>query len=685
MPRRVVPAVVAALLLAVLGAPLLPAVAEPTATGSAFSPTPASKPLYGSQSPDKDPGRQQKTVAGADGVNLFVETWLPAPKDGHVPPAKLPTILIMTPYVSEGVEEYPANAAARIPGFISYMNARGYAVAQHHVRGTGESGGCLEQTAQNQIEDGSRIVEYLGRDAPWTNGNVGMYGISYDAETQISVAGLGDKAKTKYLKAIVPAASVGGQYEYSYFDGVPYVGQAALSNAGYLALVSAPPGKRPAPQSAVQKLTCQPEVLANSGDPSGDMTPFWKVREYRPGADKVTAATLFVHGLRDFNVQPITIAGFFDRLPATTPHKGLFGVWNHAFPQRHQAVEPQWARSDWLPMVTAWYDRYLKGLATGVEQWPAVQVQANDGQWRAEPEFPSTGGPVGQLALGPNGSLGLQQVTGATSYTEAATEEEGRAVFQTGKLSKPLHLTGQPVLDLWITTNRSDGHIAARIDVLDANGKVRRHAGSSSIETLHSTYGFRSLRHLDPMPGNYFQQETSKPPPVGEAIRVPVRFQPTDLRVAAGGSLRVTVAGVIGYTRDSAPSGSFSTITVMHSCGRPSALRFLMPRAGSPLLDVREVDEDGRLGQTPARLGATDGGIATAPVCGRPPLRLASFGPASAEGHPVAAPAGPRPAAPSPRTRPAGALAATGPGIPLPGLALPVLAIAAVLHRRRTA
>lgn len=53
------------------------------------------------------------------------------------------------------------------------------------MRGTGESGGCLEQTAQNQIDDGGRVIEYLGRDAPWSNGRVGMYGASYDAETQI--------------------------------------------------------------------------------------------------------------------------------------------------------------------------------------------------------------------------------------------------------------------------------------------------------------------------------------------------------------------------------------------------------------------------------------------------------------------------------------------------------------------
>ena len=97
----------------------------------------------------------------------------------------------MTPYVTEGVERYTDR---NLENVISYFTARGFAVAQGDVRGTGESGGCLEQTSTNQIDDGARFVEYLGKDAPWSNGSVGMYGISYDGETQISTAGLGDPA-----------------------------------------------------------------------------------------------------------------------------------------------------------------------------------------------------------------------------------------------------------------------------------------------------------------------------------------------------------------------------------------------------------------------------------------------------------------------------------------------------------
>jgi predicted acyl esterase len=594
--------------------------------GKAFVPKPKSQALYGSKPPSEDPEVQQHFVEAEDGTQLFVETWLPEERDGKVPPAKIPTILIMTPYVSEGVEEYPGNTTT--PNFVEYFNARGYAVAQHHVRGTGESGGCLEQTSTNQMKDGAAVVEYLGRDAPWTNGRVGMYGASYDAETQISTAAFGDPAKIKYLKAIIPTASVGGQYDWNFMDGVPWTGQPLIGNAGYLAQVSMFPGQRPAPQHYPEKLTCQAEVMGSSADQSGDFTEYWQEREYRPNAHKVKAATLMVHGLRDFNVQDITLAGFFDRLSPKTPHKGLFGVWNHAFPSAHSSVEPAWARADWYDMVTAWFDRYLKGADTGVEGWPDVQVQASTGEWWAVDEYPTTGGPLGQLALGADGTLGSASPEGETVFTEqvapGAPDDGQLAVFETPKLDAPLHLTGQPMLDLWLMSSRPDGHVGAELEVIGPDGAPLRHDGSSN--EYQATYGVRSLQHVDPMPNGWFQQEAGKEIAVNEPVRVTIRLLPTDLVVPKGGSLRLTVAGGVSYRKgNSLPSGAASEITLLHSCERPSFLRFRMPAKDSQLLNVRELDEAKlpKLASKPAEVGLRSGkGLATARVCGQRPRAL---------------------------------------------------------------
>lgn len=614
--------------LVVLAALLVPgsaaSAASPPDKGIAFVPKPVSKPLYGTIPPDENPEVQRHYVEGHDGTDLYVETWLPAEKDGHKPPAKIPTILVMTPYVSQGIEEYPASGAN--PGLIDYYTARGYAVAQHHVRGTGESGGCLEQTAENQWQDGAYVVEYLGKDAPWTNGKVGMYGISYDAETQISTAGLGDPTKTKYLKAIIPAASVGSQYDWNYMDGVPWTGNTFIGNAGYLAAVSMVPGREPAPQRYPEKFSCQAEVMGESGNISGDYTEYWQKRELRQGAPKVRAATLMVHGLRDFNVQDITLAGYFDRLRRTTPHKGIFGVWNHAFPYAHGSVEPSWVRADWFDTVTAWFDRYLKNKDTGVEKWPDVQIQDSEGQWWMVKEYPTTGGPLGQLALGADGTLGVKQPKGDTTYTEQTAvgePAEGQyAVFETRPTRRRLHPTGQPMLDLWITSSTEDGHIAAKIEVISKDGDVMSHEGGYADV---ATYGTRSVQHIEPMERGWFEQVTGEPIVPDEAVNVIVRFLPTDLVVPTGGMLRLTIGGSITYAKgDSQPSGAGSQITILHDCNHPSALRFRMPDRFAKLLNVREQDEAKleRISSVPARMHKRGGGMARARVCGEVPRAL---------------------------------------------------------------
>ncbi|HWC14701.1 MAG TPA: CocE/NonD family hydrolase [Actinomycetota bacterium] len=613
-------AVIAGILLATL-APLPAHARSAPDRGRAFQPRPRSQPLYGTKAPEEDPETQEHYVEAHDGTDIFVETWLPTAKDGNRPPSRIPTVLVMTPYMAI---YGPLNTEET---WIGYMTARGYAVSYAHVRGTGRSGGCLEQTSTSQIKDGARVVEYLGRDAPWSNGRVGMYGASYDAETQISTAGLGGRARIKYLKAIIPTASVGSQYDWNYMDGVPWDGQPASGNSAYLA-ISALPEQRPNPQHYPEKAECQDEVMLESANQNGDYTEYWQQREYRPGARRVEAATLMVHGLRDFNVQPITLAGFFDRLSNGTPHKGLFGVWNHAFPDSHSSVEPDWQRADWNDMVIAWFDRYLKGLKTGVQSWPDVQVQTSRGQWWSVDEFPTTGGRLGQLALGQNGTLGKRRPRGKTTYQEqlaVGEPEAGQdAVFETPKLDDTLHVTGQPMLDLWLTTDKPDGHVAAKLEVIGRGGEPLVHEGS--YRARHATYGARSLQHIKPMPRGWFEQEVGEEIATDEAVNVVVRFLPTDLHVPRGGRLRLTISGSVAYQKgDSAPSGSASNITLLHNCNYASTLRFRMPDKSARLLNVREIDEPAgtALRSTPGRTAArTGGGLASAPVCGRGPRAL---------------------------------------------------------------
>ena len=584
-----------------LAAPAL--AAPPPPGGTALIPQPQSQSVYDVPSNPQE----EHQVEAADGVKIFVETYLPEQREGGpAVPAEVPIVLISTPYdtLYQGLGYY---------AILDHLVKRGYGVAINHVRGTGNSGGCLEQTATAQIDDTARVIHFLGTEAEYSTGSVGMYGVSYDAETQVSVAGLGDPELIAPLKAIVPLASVGGQYEYSNYDGVPFEDQALFSNATYFPISAAPGLGNVVHQFPHEKLNCQPEIFEASLDRSGDMTPFWMEREYRPGAPNVRAATLYVHGLRDFNVLDQTIRGWFDRIPASTPRKGMFGVWEHAEPDGGN-VEEDWQRRDWLASATAWYDRYLKGLSTGVEQWPDVQVQDSTGRWRAEGEFPLNGGPIGQLALAGGGGLGT---TASPSGSTTFNEEDDPVEFTTAPVAAPLSVTGQPVLDLWLTSSEDDAHIAGELEVLGPDGEPDEHSDGTPV----ATYGLRSLRHLDPIVDGWFRQEEGRPAPAGTPIRVPIRFLPTDLVVPAGGSLRLRLTGLGDEPRTALASGAASDLTILHDCAHASTLRFLEATPGAPQLDVREVDETNPLGDEPRATPVQDGGgLAARPVCGRAAL-----------------------------------------------------------------
>jgi predicted acyl esterase len=373
----------------------------------AFTPTPLSAPLYGVSSTTRT-----AIVKAADGVDLFVEAWLPVAKNGNVPPARVPVVLVASPYVVKGSVESTRTLNALVP--------RGYGYVQMHVRGFGQSGGCVDLFGPKEADDTATVIQWLGTRAPYSNGVVGGYGVSYPGGTIVNAAARGGANKTQYLKAIVVGAPEVSEYDARWiFDGVPsfllgplhvlnYMGQSYFPN-----LQPAVPDIPHLPQ----KPGCQPAHIASTvGDINGNFTPYFNDHENRRFVKNIKAAVLMTHGHADLipigGVPPMVQAGLFDKIPATTPKAGIFGVFGHSNPPR----------DDWVDTMVAWYDKWLKGLDTGADQWPVAQVQGTDGQWRAEPSWPQTGGPVGQLALTAGGGLGATAPSGSTRFLEVGLE-----------------------------------------------------------------------------------------------------------------------------------------------------------------------------------------------------------------------------------------------------------------------
>jgi uncharacterized protein len=600
---------------------------SPPDYGRAFNVEVRSEPIYGIQPPSEDPERQEHVVRASDGTALFVEAWLPKEKDGNVPQERMPSIVVMNPYVTVGLPDgSPTTRDAMVP--------RGYAFVHMHVRGTGRSGGCIQELGPLEATDGAVVIDWVARHAPWSNGVVGGYGLSYTAGTILNTAARGPRGQTKHLKAIIAGAPPVSAYEGRLiYDGVQAVAwPPVVWNANANTSVNEQP-----PEALPQKMGCQPRSLAEAVNPSGDVTSWYRERELRLHVKNIRVPVFTFHGHADDSdsfdgsaVLPSAQEGFFDALPPGVPKTGVFGVFGHEFPSEeyYHRRPASWVRPDFDAMRIAWFDHWLKGIDSGVDGWPVAQVQGTDGQWRAEEDWPHTGGRAGRLALGPAGTLGAVTPTGESRYVEAlqtadSFAPETAAVFDSGPLPDRLELTGRPVLDLWVMLDRPDAHIAVRVETFDADGKPIP-AGTA--------WGLRSAQHIEPLERGLFLQSRGRPAPVLKPFPMQVRLNPTDLVVPKGGRITLTVAGSIRLNGGlnilgipdpvvndpSLPSGAATVVTILHDCSHPSMLRFEMPDEHPDLLNVQEVDESAPVSSNPVEgpIVSDGGGMAVANVCG---------------------------------------------------------------------
>ena len=484
------------------------------------------------------PGESVFYEAGIDGTQLHMRLFRPDAPEAW----KAPAILVMSPYFGpdsrEGYDETdPAtwDAAAR-PAYwryqwlIDHFVPRGYAVAFSDVRGTGESGGCLEQTGPLQTQDGFDTVEWLAAQ-PWSNGKVGMYGKSYDGETQQSTATLAPP----HLTTIIPVSSVAGQYDYSYYDGVPYSLQTMLSNVGYAAGDGLQPGSTVEAHLAFpERVGCNADHFRQGADDSGDWNDYWQAREFRDAVENVEASVLYVHGLQDWNVKPSNIRDWFERIDA--PKAALLGQWAHDYPEQN-TFNGEWSRQDWQDLVWRWYDHWLLDIpdASVEAMLGSVQVQDSAGAWRVQSAFPPTDAANVTLHLDGDALAPDAPATPTTaSYTEPAVATplgfeslvvppSDGARFVSAPLDAPLHWSGWPTLTLNVTLDQSDAHFVAHlIDV----------APDGSESWVNRAY--LSARHRDGV-------DTPSPAPVGEAVTYELRFFPSDTVIEAGHALALRI------------------------------------------------------------------------------------------------------------------------------------------------
>lgn len=497
-----------------------------------------------------------------DGAAIQVGLMRPDVPEG----TRVPVVVLATPYAQGLGKVDLRDCAAR----LAYnLVPQGYAVAIVAARGTADSGGCMDLMGPKEQADLDQAVTWLGT-RPWSNGNVGMTGLSYEGSTPWEVAALGNP----HLKTVVPIEGVPDFFSLLFHDGAPEARALLFTNAFYDAFGAAspyPPGGRSLDRTLTNPRCPEwAEGLAASAESfrTGlrDAGGFWAARDHRPGVlANYTGSVLLVQGLQDWNVDPHVAFPWAAQLrDAGIEVKLLLPQGYHAYPDSLVGFDDS-ARADWPDLLLDWLDRWLLEDAS-IDTGPAVQVQDSLHAWRNESAWPPADAAPLALRLCPGGILseapcagaaralvgpdpfhpgGYLDQYGADQFTEGFPDACATcASFAAPPRDATLRFAGAPVLDLTVTPTGRTGHVAAFLYV-EADGVARRVG-----------WGQADLRFAA-------GDGASHPVTPGEPMRVRLTLEPLDVAVPPGATLRVLLSQ--GASSDHVPSAP--PVPVWLECG----------------------------------------------------------------------------------------------------------------------
>jgi putative CocE/NonD family hydrolase len=478
---------------------------------------------------------KESWIGMPDGVRLAADLYVPA---GDVKEKTFPVLLEYLPYRK-------TESRARNHALYSYFVERGYVVARVDIRGTGNSEGRLipHEYSNQEHQDGIVVIDWLSKQ-PWSNGNVGMFGISWGGFNSIQMARLNPPA----LKAIIAVDATEDLYQddVHFMDGIMHLDSWEMSQD----LDNARPG---APDYVIDeayfrdRFDTQPWMMTYKRQQRDG--PFWDRASARGQYEAIKIPTFHIGGWYD---------GYRDSLPRMleslkAPVKAMIGAWSHAWPH-NPYPEPG---MEWRHEAVRWFDQWLKGVDTGimdeprfavyVRKWhpPGPYLEHAPGLWRWEEGWPIERIKNRVMYPQPNHTLSPEKPESTEHrlrylptigyeaggpvmwWGDVAHDQRGTdafsLVYDSEPLSEDTEILGLPRAVLRVATSANRANWFVRLSDVAPNGTVTQVAGAG----FNGTHRRSAREPEDIEPGRVFPLEiemhfTSWVFPKGHRIRLSV-------------------------------------------------------------------------------------------------------------------------------------------------------------------
>ncbi|AXF57466.1 CocE/NonD family hydrolase [Salicibibacter kimchii] len=491
----------------------------------------------------------------SDGTVLRADVYLPEGQGLY------PVLLLRLPYDKTNPHYYNGYLD------VSRMVATGYVVILQDVRGRYASDGSYYPFVDER-KDGYEAVEWAAT-LPYSNGKVGMFGMSYHGYTQLAAAAEAPPS----LYAIAPVMAVADGWIDMIRGATMPFDQGSLAT---WALESILPDqlKRQKHEKELERAYAYIEELPSRlhDQPMSEWTPmkntspnsFYFDFVKRQVAEKTIQQVDVREQLKHIHIPALFIGGWFDFLLGQT-----FGAYQHYGGKRMLWIGPWthsnldgWAGDVFFEHATSplgedklidltdlhirWFDHWLKGKPLNIEK-PVHLYQMGKRRWESRGSWPPEESGTQCYYLNWNGNLRtLEKKKPETSYTDVTLrnpaapfptrggnilmagheagmveqsdlhEREDALVFTTRPLEQPLDVIGAIAANVWMSSDSPLLDLFLQVSDVTPDGKVY-----NVVDTF-----------------------TRKPgDDCGRPQRVQVELTPTGYRFEKGHAIRLAIAG----------------------------------------------------------------------------------------------------------------------------------------------
>lgn len=486
----------------------------------------------------------------ADGTRLAARLWLPQSTADE----KFPAVLEYLPYRKRD------GTAARDESNYPYFAEAGIVGVRVDISGNGESDGNFDdEYSPRELAHGVEVINWIANQ-PWSNGNVGMMGISWGGFNGLQIAAMHPQA----LKAVISIGTTVDRYN----DDIHYKNGCHLDSDFYWSNMMLTYASRP-PDPEVRndwlevwkhRLDTQPFPL-QTWLKHQRRDEYWEHGSICENYEGYTVPTLIIGGWADhYSNAPPTLA-----YHAAGIVKAVNGPWIHKYP--HFAWPKP--RMDFHAEAIAWWNHWLRpdekqaqSLSTPVEDLPVYRAfvatavkpgkerWSEDGHWVACEQWPLDPTIAGSTTLFPALQAGLLCAAPDQAQTSICSPQDcgisagerftlapdadlagdqriddgGSLIFKTGELESDIDILGRPVLRATVAIDKPLGNLCARLIDVHPDGSAFR-----------VSYGVLNLAHRN---GNARPEKMTP----GAAENIEIQLDECAYRFKAGHQLQLSIS-----------------------------------------------------------------------------------------------------------------------------------------------